>query len=258
MDAFYSQQATRRKYQVMVDAEHNALPSTESAMRTAILTRKATSILEVGCGSGRIYRRLRGDGFNGSYTGLEVSPDVVARNEVEHPEANWIRGSIYTFDPKISFDVVFAYFVLEHCVYPVKALERMVSLVRPGGVVILVFPDFVESGRLASQPLGFVGGRAKECLRRGDVVNAVINLCDSRIRLRRSLRRAVEEHGLFPVNLRPRCLIDPEHIEPDVDAVYIASKREVRDWAVSVRLTPRFPEGTEGNFRDNTLIELET
>jgi hypothetical protein len=134
----------------------------------------------------------------------------------------------------------------------------MVSLVCPGGVVILMFPDFVESGRLGWQPLGFVDGWAQECLRRGDVVNAVINLYVSRIRLPRSLRRAAEEHGLFPVNLRPRCLIDPEQIDPDFDAVYIASEREVRDWAVSVRLTPRFPAGTEGNFRDNTLIELAT
>ena len=258
MGAFYSHHATRGKYQAMVDAEHNALPSTESAMRTAILARKATSILEVGCGSGRIYRRLRSEGFRGSYTGLEVSPDMVARNTVEHPDATWIRGSIYTFDPKISFDVLFAYFVLEHCVYPVKALERMVSLVCPGGVVILVFPDFVASGRFASQTLGFAGGRAKECLRRGDLANALINLYDSRVHLPRSLRRAAEEHGLFPVNLRPRCLIDPEHIEPDVDAVYIASKREVSDWAVRAGLTPHFPAGTEGTFRDNTLIELET
>jgi hypothetical protein len=71
-----------------VDAELNALPPTESAMRTAILAWKATSILEVGSGSGRIYRRSRRGGFNGSHTGLEVSPDVVTRNKVEHPEAN--------------------------------------------------------------------------------------------------------------------------------------------------------------------------
>jgi hypothetical protein len=132
----------------------------------------------------------------------------------------------------------------------------MRAALRPGGAVLLVFPDFVEMGLLASQRLGFVDGRARERLRRGDVLNAAFNLYESRVRLPRALRRAVRDHGAFPVNLAPRCLTEPGDVLPDADAVYIASRREVAEWAAAAGLAARFPAGTDGKFREIVFIEI--
>lgn len=254
---YYREHQTREQYQHMLDGEQAAQPSTEAALRTAILSRKPRSILEVGCGSGRLYRTLRAAGYAGRYTGLEMSAEVIARNRIAHADATWIEGSILTTQwPDERFDVVFAYFVLEHVVYPSRVLERMAHLLQPGGAVILVFPDFVAMGRFASQTLGFVEGRAGELLKRGRPLSALFNLYESRIRLPRALRHATARPGDFPVNLTPRCLLAPEHVEPDVDAVYIASKEEVTAWALSHEMHVRFPAGTGGHFRENVLIEL--
>jgi SAM-dependent methyltransferase len=258
MAAFYGGQARRACYQEMIDAEGNSQPLTEKALRAAVLMSNPSSVFEVGCGSGRLYRGLRADGFTGAFTGLDMSVELTSTNRAWHPEANWVTGSIYAAGVgAANFDVVFAYFVLEHCVYPGRALERMVQLLRPGGTAVLVFPDFVAMGRFASQALGFVDGRAGQVLRRGDVINAFVNLYDARARLPRALRRAVTEHGPFPVNLQPRCLAALDTFEPDADAVYIASKREVADWAETRRLRVKYPSGTQGHFRENALVALE-
>jgi SAM-dependent methyltransferase len=257
MASFYSQLASRREYQAMVDADDSAQPQTEEAMRRAILARKPGSVLEVGCGSARTYQRLRAEGLTGAYTGLELSPEVISQNEERFPEARWICGSIYdTALPAGSFDAVYAYFVLEHCVYPSRAVERMVGLLRANGALTLVFPDCAEMGRLGSQALGFVRGRALDRLRRGDIFNALFNLYESRWRLPHALRRVVEDYGPFPVNLNPRCLVDSDSMEPDVDQVYISSKKEIGQWAASNALRVEYPAGVEGNFRDNALMQL--
>jgi SAM-dependent methyltransferase len=257
MRAFYSQQASRHRYQKMIDADESAQPQTETAMRRAVLARNPFSILEVGCGSGRIYKRLRLEGFQGTYTGLEMSLEVVAQNRTMFPEAVWICGSIYeTPVPGGGFDAVYAYFVIEHCVYPCRALARMIDLLHPGGALTLVFPDCVRMGRMGSQALGRVPGRAYERLRQGDVLNAAFNLYESRWRLPKALRQLVTHWGQFPVNLSPRCLVDPGCIQPDVDQVYISSKQEIHEWAEEKGLRVQYPAGMRGNFKENALMQL--
>jgi SAM-dependent methyltransferase len=257
MAAFYSQLASRREYQAMIDADDSAQPETEGAMRRVILARKPASVLEVGCGSARIYQRLRSEGLAGTYTGLEMSPEVISQNRERFPEARWICSSIYDAPvPAGSFDAVYAYFVLEHCVYPSRAVERMVSLLGPSGALTLVVPDCAEMGRLGSQAIGLVPGRASEHLRRGDVFNALFNLYEARWRLPRALRRVVKDYGPFPVNLNPRCLIDPGFIQPDVDQIYISSKQEIQSWAEERGLRVEYPCGVDGNFRENALMQL--
>jgi SAM-dependent methyltransferase len=253
---FYSGPATRQAYQQMLDAESSAQPLTESALRAAVLGAQPESVLEIGCGSGRIYQGLKAEGWPGSYTGLEMSAEVIARNAIRFPEAEWLCGSVYEGVGDRRFDIVFAYFVLEHCVYPLRALEAMMAAVRPGGAALLVFPDFVAMGRFASQALGFVEGTARVRLRRGDLLNAMFNLYESRIRLRHGLKNAVRDHGPFPVNLNPRCLSWTNRPEPDLDATYIASRREVHEWAAGRGYVVDYPAGTTGNFRENVLIRL--
>ena len=45
-------------------------------MRKAILRTKPDTVLEVGCGSGRIYERLIHDGMTARYTGVEMADSV--------------------------------------------------------------------------------------------------------------------------------------------------------------------------------------
>lgn len=256
--AFYTEAATRFRYEAVLDDARSLQPATEAALLRAILARRPESILEVGCGSARLYRELRAAGYSGVYVGLEIACETIAANRAAHPEAEWVCGPVdSTVLGDRRFDVAFAYFVLEHCTYPAKALRRLADHVRPGGAVLLVFPDFVEMGRLASQALGRASGRARDHLRRGALVDALVAVYDARIRLPRALKRAVRRCGPFPVNLNPRCFLEPDRLEPDVDAVYIASKDEVCAWARRQGLKPSFPAGRQGHFGENALIQIE-
>ena len=253
---FYSRSTTRAAYQDLIDAPESSQPATELALTRAVVGRRPASVLEIGCGSGRLYRQLRAAGLDGSYVGLEMAANTIEANRVRHPEATWECGSVYGISFSQQFDVVFAYFVLEHCVYPKTALDRLMTFVAAGGSLLLVFPDFVVAGRFASQALGRKRGLARDHLRRGAVVDALVTLYDSRIRLPRALKRAIQRCGPFPVNLNPRCFIEPAQIEPDVDAVYIASTDEVNAWATAQGCAVGFPAGREGHFSENALIEI--
>lgn len=258
MAAFYSCPETRDSYQALYDDPVNHQPNTEAALVQAMLATHPQRILEIGCGSGRLYDRLTEAGYEGQYTGVEMSSEVIAAVQARHPSQAWVLGSAYeTNVPSGCFDVVFSYFVLEHCVYPERAVRNMTKCARPGGSVFLVFPDFREQGIFPSQRLGTGGGTARELLARGRVVAAVAALADSRLRLRPALRAVNRRVGPWPVNLAPLCLDSPQKsARPDTDAVYIASKQEVQAWAEQVGLGVEYPAGTEGHFRGIALMHL--
>jgi hypothetical protein len=79
---------------------------------------------------------------------------------------------------------------------------------------------------------------------------------DTRVRLPRALRGATASIGPFPVNLRPRCFEADLEPEPDHDAVYLASRREVEGWARARGYCVTYPGGQDGQLRTNVLIEI--
>lgn len=227
-------------------------------MARYIASEDPASVLEVWCGDGRLFRTLRREGWNAEYMGVEVAEYVVEGNRERHSEAEWDVADAYDLPVETgTAELVCSEFVLEHLVYPVRALNEMMRVVESGGQLLLVFPDFVSSGRLASQVLGFSpASTALERLRQGRLVDSVVSLYDSRVRLPRALKRVREEVGPFPVNLRPQCLTYSGITSPDVDAVYIASKDEVEDWAHNQNLRVTFPWGRSGCFYENAHISM--
>jgi SAM-dependent methyltransferase len=261
MSAFYGERDGRQCYQEMLAHQEDGPPAEESVRRLMpkyVCDLKPERILEVGCGDGRLYRQLRSYGYAGQYVGIDVADYLVRDNQRRHPDAEWRGAKAYhiPFDDG-SFDVCFSLYVLEHLVYPESALHEMVRILRPGGRVVLVFPDIAESGRLGSQQLGFSPmGTASERLRDGKFIDALVSLFDSRVRLPRALRNAVRQIGPFPVNTRPICLYYSSLMAPDIDAVYIASKTEVQGWAERNGLKVEYPCGTEGEFAEQAFVVL--
>jgi SAM-dependent methyltransferase/GT2 family glycosyltransferase len=256
MERFYSDPGTRSAYQKMLDSQETLQPGTEEALVRAILADCPKTVAEIGCGSGRIYERLCSGGFSGRFTGFEMAPEVIASNRIRFPEADWRVGSGYDLAGHVrNADCVFAYYVLEHCVYPERLLRSLIDTVRRGGSVFLVFPDMVRCGILGSQFLGWDFRTAREHLRYGRLQHTAIRLWDSRVRLPYALRRARRRFGAFPVNLSPACLLPETPLTPDVDAVYIASRDEVLTWARREGYDVTEPGG-QGVSPGNVLIKI--
>jgi ubiquinone/menaquinone biosynthesis C-methylase UbiE len=236
MTWFYGQQDGREMYQSMLDTQEE-IPTDSSSVRHLmpqyICDLKPETILEIGCASGRLYRQLRQYGYQGNYCGVEVADYVIQQNRHKHPEVTWQCGTAYNIPfPDSSFEVCFSLYVLEHLVYPERGLSEMMRVIKPNGRLVLVFPDFVESGRFSSQLLGLSPVMtAAEKLRQGRIIDALVSLYDSRIRLPKALRKTEINLGNFLVNICPICLSYPDIMGTDIDAVYIASKKEVHDWA---------------------------
>ena len=261
MSAFYGERDRRERYQEMLDHQEDDLPSHESVrhlMPKYIRDLNPSRFLEIGCGDGRLYRQLQSYGCTGEYVGVDVADYVIRGNRRRHPEAEWRVADAYgiPFEDG-AFDLCFSLYVLEHLVYPESALREMTRILRRGGRLVLVFPDVAEAGRLASQQLGFSPmGTAKERLRRRRVVDAMVSLFDSRVRLPRALKNACSKIGPFPVNTRPICLYYPSVMGPDIDAIYIASKREIQRWAEQNRFKVEYPCGTSGEFAEQAFVVI--
>lgn len=101
--------------------------------------RPGQTLLDVGCGRGEFLRGFMHMGLQGS--GLDRSP--VAKEVV--PDADIRVGDVETdpfpFEDR-SFDVVFAKSFLEHFYYPEKIMEEIHRVLKPGGLVLAMVPDW--------------------------------------------------------------------------------------------------------------------
>ncbi len=236
MEQFYGRREMREAYQEFVDKREVLDHPFERAM--AEYLKRYSSLLEVGCGSGRLYRTLRRVGYQGRYTGIEVADYVIEGCRRRHPEAQWLRAGAYSI-PDGKHEACFSYGVLESLVYPEKALNEMARAV--GKSIVLLFPDFIEAGHLGSQLTGLAPGRHK--LRQGRLLDALVTLFDQKLRLPPALRTARQRLGPFVVNLQPVALRWPQITMPDYDAVYLASKVDIEEWAKGRGYRVEYPLG---------------
>lgn len=100
---------------------------------------KGKKLLDIGCGEGELLRECQALGF--TVVGVEQRPEAVAR--VNAMGIQTMCASVDTVDSffaKESFDVVTAFHVIEHITTPHQALAKWVTLLKPGGILILGAP----------------------------------------------------------------------------------------------------------------------
>ncbi len=68
------------------------------------------SILDVGCGLGNLYDYLKKRGYDFSYTGADILPEMISRAKVKNPQQEFICANIFTDDlfGDRKFDIVYA------------------------------------------------------------------------------------------------------------------------------------------------------
>lgn len=101
------------------------------------------AVLEVGCASGRLLRRLLDDGTERA-TGVEYVPAIAERASALCPEATILCGDFASFTPEQlggDYDLAIASFVLEHVTDPWQVLQHIVDRIRPGGQFVGALPN---------------------------------------------------------------------------------------------------------------------
>lgn len=194
----------------------------------------SSKICEVGCGSANILKHHAR--FRPLYSGCDFSERLMQHNRLLYPEANFNvinKPNTLPFDDE-SFDFVFSVFVIEHSTDPSKFLNECSRILKPGGSLVILCPDFLGSGHMTSQRAGWSQGTAQQKLRKGKFADAIVTLFDNRIRIPfrcRQFAKKAARYPLFLVNAKPVIFDDP--FSPDVDAVYVTYKIEIEKYLSS-------------------------
>lgn len=115
-------------------------PRTRAAWRdllVGVLPAAPCRVADLGCGTGTLTRLLTDEGY--AVDGLDLSPEMISRARAKVPEATFTVGD--AADPALdgaAYDVVLSRHVLWAMPEPVAAFSRWVSLLKPGGMVVLV------------------------------------------------------------------------------------------------------------------------
>ena len=95
-------------------------------------------VLEMGPAAGILLSYLRQRGWE--VTGVELSPDAAAFAKKTYG-FDYFRGELVDYSDAQPFDAVIMYQSLEHVARPKQALEKAVSLLRSGGVLVVEVPN---------------------------------------------------------------------------------------------------------------------
>ena len=99
------------------------------------LGRGAMEILDLGCGSGWMSERLLPFG---KVTGVDLADETIARARKRAPRIRFLSGDVFDADlPAGHFDLVVSLEVLSHVRDQPAFLERIASLLKPGGHLML-------------------------------------------------------------------------------------------------------------------------
>jgi SAM-dependent methyltransferase len=126
-------QATVRQHGLRTAEEAAAflLPELKPGMR----------LLDVGCGPGSITRGLAERLAPGEVVGIDLSRETLAAARQDAADRGitnlrYEEASVYELPfAEGSFDVVFAHQVLQHLAEPGNAIEQMLRVLRPGGLI---------------------------------------------------------------------------------------------------------------------------
>ena len=106
------------------------------------------SVLDAGCGTGRVARELARRGVD--VVGVDLDPEMLATARRRSPELRWIEADLAAFDLSRTFDLVVAagnvMILLTPGTEPV-VLANMARHTRPGGLLVAGFQ--VRAGHLA-------------------------------------------------------------------------------------------------------------
>lgn len=107
-----------------------------------LLPQACGRVLEVGCGAGATLKWLSDSGRARHTTGIELCAEAaaVARGRVDRLLEGPVEQHLDAL-PADSFDLVLCLDVLEHLVDPWQVLQRLTTLLRFGGSVIVSLPN---------------------------------------------------------------------------------------------------------------------
>jgi SAM-dependent methyltransferase len=187
---------------------------------------RGMKVVEVGCGTAHFCPIVESRG--GQYTGLDWSPALLEKNRQRFANASFRGPDDLTTE---LYDLVASLYTVEHVVDPEVYLRRLWDCCRPGGLIGVICPEFIDSvGVAPSIFYGQTPRRFRQKVASGDLVDAFNHLLDWKVRVPAWKRRAkLSPPGAFWINIVPRAL-HADHFVIDADAVHLVRLLDIEHW----------------------------
>lgn len=102
-------------------------------------------IVDLGCGTGDLTALLAGRWPEAAVTGLDSSPEMLARAAAAHPAPTWVEGDIALWAPAEAHDLIFSNAALHWLDDHAALFPRLLGFLAPGGVLAVQMPRNFES-----------------------------------------------------------------------------------------------------------------
>jgi SAM-dependent methyltransferase len=205
-------------------------------------------VLEAGCGVGAQTLLLASGSPDAQFVSIDISPDSLARAE-EHTSMEGLNN--VTFGqadilnlpfPAGTFDHIFVCFTLEHIPDPLRALDCLKKVLRPGGTITVIEGDH---GSAIFYPDTRAAHHVIDCL------VELQRLAGGYALIGRELEHLLGDAGFVDVQISPRQTYASTAVPGSSEAVkriFIAMIEGVRDQAVAGGLAD--PEEWDRGIRD--------
>jgi ubiquinone/menaquinone biosynthesis C-methylase UbiE len=190
------------------------------------LAQDSQKILEIGCGESPILNVF--PELIPKYKGIDFSHNLIENNQNKFPLANFsiiTDPYKYPYDDE-EFDLVFSVFVIEHTVFPSKFLNECIRLVKPGGKIVILAPNYLDYGFMRSQQVAHNLSSGRELFQDGNYLGALRATYYNKFLIPQKCKHLETQLPGFYVNTNPVCF-KIDSFEPDVDAVYVVSEKEI-------------------------------
>ena len=98
------------------------------------------TIFDLGCGAGNVTQFLNQRWPDAAITGIDMSPEMLARARLEVPSIDFVEADLSTWSPKQPADLVFSNAALQWIPDHKKLLPKIAAYVAPGGVLAVQIP----------------------------------------------------------------------------------------------------------------------
>lgn len=206
-------------------------------------------IADFGCGTAHV---LEAVGNSSRYTGIDVGLELKTINENKYPKSSFINASIYSSGlPSASFDISMSLYVLEHCVYPCKLLDEMNRVLKPGGKLCIICPEFrprlMNSIWAGISPIQ----SRKEKLKQLKLFDLGWHLLEQHLIIPLYLKKIDKRGEEFLILKDPRCF--HTNYTSDTDAVYWSSQKEVENYILKLGYKILFNKDDINSKSTNTI-----
>lgn len=196
-----------------------------------------STVLEAGCGVGAQTALLAARNPEARFTSFDLSPISVAEARRRIDQTGLSNVTVEVADlfnlpyPPASFDHVFVCFLLEHLRDPVTALERLETMLKPGGSITVIEGDH---GSYYCHPRSHEADLTVQCLvdlQARKLGNALIG---------REIYPLLDKAGFARIEVSPRMVyVDssrPDWVEGFTRRTFIAMVEGVREEALALGL----------------------